>query len=135
MFCLIETITFYLPGIIWFYYVLNDEICNTPLEEDLSIIINCYFVISIIIFVPILFPCCYLEEPDCILFYWILYIIGKIAIIIVMLCYVQTDLFQKWDNELCPNLYNLGIFWIVWNYIQLVYSAVVTVLIICRCCC
>ena len=51
-----------------------------------------------------------------------------------MLCYAQKDLFQKWDEELCPNLYKLGIFWIVWNYIQLAYSALVTVLVLCRCC-
>ena len=82
---------------------------------------------------PIIATCVDLHGRDCFIWYWLFYTIGKEAIIIVMLCYVQTDMLENWDKELCPNLYKLGIFWIIWNYIQLVYAAVFLIVDICLC--
>ena len=106
----------------WFYYAFIDENCNTPLDEDLSAIIICYFVISLLIFCPIFFSCCDEFSRGNITFSWILYTIGKTVIIIIMLCYVHSDLSGIWNDKVCPNQYILSIFWIIFNYMQLVYS-------------
>ena len=60
-------------------------------------------------------PCCY---------YYVLitnfvYLAGKMAIIIVMLYYIQTDYYEPWGDVTCPHIESLTTFWLIWNYILL----------------
>ena len=49
------------------------------------------------------------------------YIIGKIAVQIIMLINIHIDYQSEtgWDTNLCPNLESLTLFWLIWNYINI----------------
>ena len=45
------------------------------------------------------------------------YLLAKIGIGITMLVYIQKDYYGDWDNNTCSNLKSWTLFWLVWNYI------------------
>ena len=108
--------TFFLPGLIWFYYDYKDTLCDSPIDDDLSLMVTFYLAISIIMFIFAINTC--IEGCRC--YHAInigLYLLFKLGIGITMLVYIQKDYYGNWENNTCSSLKPLTIFWLVWNYI------------------
>ena len=52
LFCLEELIIFFLPGIIWFYYGIEETKCKSPLDKDISLMVIFYFIGALLLFIP-----------------------------------------------------------------------------------
>ena len=121
IFLIEEILTFFCPGIIWFYYGFKEEECRAPTDESLAILVNCYFTISIFLLLPTMNmcakKCCF--DFCCIPFLYSIYILGKFVLMIIMLTNVQNDYKRSWDDNLCSELKGLTLFWLIFNYIML----------------
>ena len=84
--------------------------------------IICYFVVALLLIIPLINSLldryCARECHKCIL---PVYIIGKIAVQIIMIIKIHIDYKSEngWDKNLCPNLESLTLFWLIWNYINI----------------
>ena len=121
IFLIEEIVTFFGPGIIWFYYSFKDEQCRAPIEESFALLVTCYFVISIFLLMPTMNMCAKKCCCDfcCIPFFYTVYIIGKFVVLIIMLVNVQNDYNRSWEDNLCSELEGLTLFWLIFNYIML----------------
>ena len=126
LFIIEEIITFFAPGIIWFYYsiVTQDEECKAPIEESFAILVSCYFACSIFLILPIFNMCAKKICCDfcCVPFLYSVYLIGKFVLLIIMLTNVQNDYdrsWEDWDTNLCPNLKDFTLAWLIINYVML----------------
>ena len=123
LFCLEELITFFLPGIIWFYYGFNSIDCLSPVDADISFMVICYFVCAILLLIPALNTC--LNRPRHFCFVKIaisIYFLGKLVIIIIMLAHIQNDYYHSWEDNTCKNIKPWTLFWLIWNYFILSFS-------------
>ena len=131
----IEFITFLAPGALWFYYDFDSNSCNSPVDEDMSLMVIFYFVISIMICVLAVYTCfphCY-EITACFL---VLYWLAKITLAIIMIVNIQTDYYESWEYNMCPNLKLFTLLWLIWNYIVVCVSVIcLFIYIIFPCCC
>ena len=131
----IEFITFLAPGALWFYYDFDSNSCNSPVDEDMSLMVIFYFVISIMICVLAVYTCfphCY-EITACFL---VLYWLAKITLAIIMIVNIQTDYYESWEYNMCSNLKLFTLLWLIWNYIVVCVSVIcLFIYIIFPCCC
>ena len=84
--------------------------------------IICYFVVGLLLIIP--FINALLDRyaaHDCAKFILAAYLMGKLAVQIIMIINVQIDYDAEygWDKTICPNLESLTLFWLVWNYINI----------------
>ena len=110
-----------MPGLIWLYYDYDETLCNSPVDDDIPLMVIFYFVISIILLVVSINTClngCTIINA-CIV---ALYILSKLGLGITMLVYIQRDYYGDWDNTICPSLKPLTLFWLIWNYIIICIS-------------
>ena len=128
IFLIFEVITFLGPGSVWFYYVISSSECNSPIDEDIPTLIICYFITGLLLLIPTLALC--LNKYYCFIFVkiiLILYLIGKLTILIIMLSNVQSDFYKDWNDCCCDNLKTITTFWLVWNYIIMILSFIYTI--------
>ena len=113
--------TFFCPGIIWFYYTFQEEQCNAPIENHMPGLVICYFLGSIILLVPAMNMCAKACCCDfcCVSFLHSVYLIGKLVLLIIMLVFAQLDYNKNWEENTCPELKDLTLFWLIFNYIML----------------
>ena len=128
-------VTFFGPGIIWYYFSFKNEECNAPIEESFHLLVVCYFVASIILLIPAMNlcakKCCF--DFCCVPFLYICYLIGKFTLLILMLVNVQNDYarnWNDWDINKCPGLKEATLSWLIINYVMLGCTAVYTVFFI-----
>ena len=116
-----EIITFFVPGILWFYYGFQDDICKAPIDEGLASLVNCYFTISLFLLFPALNMCSkkICDDFCCIPFLYFIYLLGKLVLLIIMLAIVQTAYYKNWDDNICDGLEGWTLAWLVVNYIML----------------
>ena len=84
----------------------------------MAVLVICYFVIGILLLIPLL--SIYLNKYYHFIFVKIinvLYLAGKLTVLIIMIVYVQSDYNRNWEDNTCDNLKPLTTFWLVWNYI------------------
>ena len=114
-----------MPGIIWFYYGSEEYKCKSPIDGDISTMVICYFVVALLLIIPLINSL--LERNaarDCDKYILAVYIIGKIAVQIIMIVNIHADYISEdgWDKNLCPNLESLTLFWLIWNYINIGFT-------------
>ena len=112
---------FFLPGLIWFHYeyTIDTKPCNSPLDNDLSLITILYFVYSIMILINSINTCKHFYKNVNRIIQIIFYL-AKFGIFITMIVFIQRDYngdWDNWDNNNCPSLKSLTLFWLIWNYI------------------
>ena len=114
-------ITFFGPGIIWFYFGFRDQECHAPIEESMHVLVVCYFVAAILLFLPAINMCAKKICCGfcCVPFFYSTYLIGKFVLLIVMLTYAQDEYYRNWDDNLCPELESWTLGWLIINYIML----------------
>ena len=131
----IEFVTFLGPGALWFYYDFDANSCNSPVDEDMSLMVIFYFVISIMICVLALNTClprCYELTAFLLFVYWL----AKITLAIIMLVNIQNDYYESWEYNTCSNLKLFTLLWLIWNYIVVCVSVIcLFIYIIFPCCC
>ena len=84
----------------------------------MALLVVCYFVSGILLLIPAISTT--LNKYYCFIFMKIiniLYLIGKLTVIIIMLANVQPDYNRNWEDNKCDNLKPLTTFWLIWNYI------------------
>ena len=111
-----------MPGIIWFYYGNEEHKCKSPIDEDISTMVICYFVASLLLLIPLINSLLdHYAAHDCAKCILAIYLIGKIATQIIMIINVHIDYNSEigWDKNICPNLQSLTLFWLIWNYINI----------------
>ena len=111
-----------MPGSIWFYYESEEYKCKSPVDDDVSTLTICYFVVALLLIVPLIYSLLdHYAAHDCAKFFPGVYLIGKIAIQIIMIINIQIDYASEtgWDNNICPKLESLTLFWLIWNYINI----------------
>ena len=109
-----------MPGLIWFYYDFFEEQCNSPIDDDLSLMVIFYFVISIIMFALAINTCLDCRHINALILS--IYILSKLGLGITMLVFVQGDYYGNWDDTTCSALKPLTLFWLIWNYIIICIS-------------
>ena len=60
-----------------------------------------------------------------------IYLAGKLALLMIMLIYIQTDYYEPWGEVTCSHIESLTTFWLVWNYIVLSISFIYFWIFIC----
>ena len=83
--------------------------------------INCYFTISVFLFLPALNSCINCS-PDCFYFSKVLlfiYLIAKIIILAIILSILKTDLSKDWEDNICKNIQELSSFSYIYNIVML----------------
>ena len=93
--------------------------CNSPLDNDLSLIIILYFVYSILILINSFNACKYYYNYFNRIIQIIFYI-AKLGLFITMIVFIQRDYngdWDNWDKNNCPSLKSLTLFWLIWNYV------------------
>ena len=129
-----------MPGIIWFYYGSEEYKCKSPIDGDISTMVICYFVVALLLIIPLINSL--LERNaarDCDKYILAVYIIGKIAVQIIMIVNIHADYISEdgWDKNLCSNLESLTLFWLIWNYINIgltfIYFIIYIAIAWCKC--
>ena len=84
-------------------------------------LVICYFVGSIILLLPAMNMCAKACCCDfcCVSFLHSAYLIGKLVLLIIMLVFAQLDYNKNWEENTCPELKDLTLFWLIFNYIML----------------
>ena len=128
-----EIVTYYVPGIVWFYYAFLGEQCRAPIEESYAILVSCYFASSIFLLLPTLNMCS--KKFCCDEFCWIpflyfIYLLGKLILLIIMLTNVQNEYYREWDDNLCPELETWTLAWLIVNYCMLGISFIYLIIFI-----
>ena len=111
-----------MPGIIWFYYGNEEYKCKSPIDEDINTIIFCYFLVAILLIIPLIYSLVgHYTAYDLCISMPAVYLVGKIAIQGKMISSVHRDYNSEigWDKNICPNLESLTLFWLIWNYINI----------------
>ena len=114
-----------MPGIIWFYYGNEEYKCKSPIDGDISTMVICYFVVALLLIIPLINSLLdRYAARDCDKCILAIYIIGKIAVQIIMIVNIHADYISEdgWDKNLCPNLESLTLFWLIWNYINIGFT-------------
>ena len=116
------------PGAIWFYYGIESSNCDSPIDRDMALLVICYFVIGILLLIPVLSTC--LNKYYCFIFLKIinvLYLAGKLTVLIIMIANVQSDYYRNWEDNICDNLKPLTTFWLIWNYIMMSFTFIYSI--------
>ena len=87
----------------------------------MAALIGIYFAVSIVLLIPAMNMCAKKCCCDfcCISFFYTIYLISKFVLLIIMLVYVQQDYNRDWGDNTCPELKELTLFWLIFNYIML----------------
>ena len=95
----------------------------------MAALIGIYFAASIILLIPAMNMCAKKCCCDfcCISFFYSIYLISKFILLIIMLVYVQQDYNRDWGDNTCPELKELTLFWLIFNYIMLVATIVYSI--------
>ena len=81
----------------------------------------CYFVVGLLLIIPLINALLdHYTAHDCAKCILAVYLIGKLAVQIIMIINVHIDYNAEvgWDKTTCPNLESLTLFWLIWNYIN-----------------
>ena len=85
----------------------------------------CYFVVALLLIIPLINSLLdRYAARDCDKCILAVYIIGKIAVQIIMIVNIHADYISEdgWEKNLCPNLESLTLFWLIWNYINIGFT-------------
>ena len=105
----------------------------------MGVLVICYFVASILLFLPAINMCAKKICCDfcCVPFLYSIYLIGKFVLLIVMLTYAQNEYYRNWDDNVCPELESWTLGWLIINYIMLgctfIYSLFFMGIAFCEC--
>ena len=129
-----------MPGIIWFYYGNGEYKCKSPIDEDINTIIFCYFLVAILLIIPLIYSLVgHYTAYDLCISMPAVYLVGKIAIQGKMISSVHRDYNSEigWDKNICPNLESLTLFWLIWNFINyiatFIYIFIYIIFGLCKC--
>ena len=86
-----------------------------------------YFGISIIMIVFAIntFISCYRGANALILG---LYLLSKLGMEITMIFYIHKDYKGNWEDNVCSSLKSLTLFWLIWNYINVCITFILTLI-------
>ena len=136
IFPFIELIGFICPGIIWIYYGVDADYCKSPVDEEMSFMVICYFVTSLLLLIPLFISClnCSIGVyfAKSLMF---LYLVGKSIVSIMMISHIQTSYYKDWNENKCDNLKPLTLFWLIWNYIAISLTFIYFLIYIGSTCC
>ena len=108
---------------------MREEKCNAPIEFELSIYIGFYLAISISLLIPTMNMCS--KKCCCGVFFapflYLVYLFIKILILIILIPIIHIRYIWDWDDNLCPELKDLTLFWLIFNYIMLVATIVYSI--------
>ena len=94
-------------------------------------IVAVYFAISLILLIPIINMCS--KKLFCcdgiisITVLYLMYLSIKIIFLISLLIPIHVHYYWDWDDNLCPELKDLTLFWLIFNYIMLVATIVYSI--------
>ena len=91
----------------------------------MSLMVVFYFIISIIM-VIFSFNSCFNGCRHFYAFILSLYLLAKLGLGITMLVYIQRDYYGSWENNVCSSLKPLTLFWLIWNYIIICITFILT---------
>ena len=68
-----------------------------------------------------------------------IYLLSKLGMGITMITFVQKDYYGNWEDNICSSLKSLTLFWLIWNYINICITFILTFIyfifpIIDKCC-
>ena len=105
-----------LPGIIWFYYKYNGDICDSPLDDNITLY-TIYYYILFSIFLLFAFLSLYVENICFRICFIVIYAVIITTFSIVMVIQVQIEYNENWENNKCELLKSLTLFWLILNYV------------------
>ena len=109
---------------IWFYYDYDKTECGSPLDNHLSLMSRFYLGVSIIMIVFTLNIFINTRELNALLLS--IYLLSKLGMGITMLVFVQKDYYGSWEDNVCSSLKSLTLFWLIWNYINICITFILT---------
>ena len=120
IFIIIEFISLICPGIIWFYYGIISDKCNSPID-GLSIMILIFYGIFLLLFIFNSIVFFINTENDACHFRFFFYFLIALVLEIIMIIKIQKNYTKDWNENECSNLKSLTLFWLIINYIKSVH--------------